>query len=250
MAAGRIAVISDVHGNLPALEAVAGDIRRQGVERVVNLGDSLCGPLWPVETARFLMDRGWLSLAGNHERQLLACTHRPGGPSDQFAFEALAASPHVLEWVAGLPKTMALDGSVLACHGTPSSDLEYLLETTDRDAPGGLRAATAAEVEGRTAGVGERVVLCGHSHVPRVVEHAGRVLVNPGSVGVPAYEDDGESPHVVANHSPHARYAVLELGAHGVTVALHAVAYPWRDAVERARRSGREDYCRWLSGWA
>lgn len=67
----RIAILADIHGNLPALEAVADDLDRRGVDAVVNLGDSLSGPLLPRETAQFLMARDWLHLAGNHERQLL-----------------------------------------------------------------------------------------------------------------------------------------------------------------------------------
>jgi predicted phosphodiesterase len=66
-----IAVVSDIHGNLAAIEAVAADIRRRGVDTVVNLGDSLSGPLLPRETAQFLMGQGWTHIAGNHERQLL-----------------------------------------------------------------------------------------------------------------------------------------------------------------------------------
>lgn len=62
----RIAIVSDIHGNLPALEAVAGDFARRGVDLVVNLGDSLSGPLLPLETARFLMAQDWRQLAGNH----------------------------------------------------------------------------------------------------------------------------------------------------------------------------------------
>ena len=67
----RIAFVSDIHGNLPALEAVAADIHRRGADRVVNLGDNLSGPLLPRETAQWLMASDWLSLAGNHERQVL-----------------------------------------------------------------------------------------------------------------------------------------------------------------------------------
>jgi predicted phosphodiesterase len=67
----RIAVVSDIHGNLPALEAVVADIARRGVDAVVNLGDSLSGPLLPLETAQFLMAQSWTHLAGNHERQVL-----------------------------------------------------------------------------------------------------------------------------------------------------------------------------------
>ncbi|CAN7412416.1 metallophosphoesterase [Phenylobacterium sp. LjRoot219] len=64
----RFAAVSDIHGNLPALEAVIADIGAQGVTEVVNLGDSLSGPLWPVETAGRLIALGWPSLAGNPSR--------------------------------------------------------------------------------------------------------------------------------------------------------------------------------------
>lgn len=60
----RIALLSDIHGNLAALEAVAADIELRGVDQVANLGDSLSGPLLPLETARFLMAQDWIHLAG------------------------------------------------------------------------------------------------------------------------------------------------------------------------------------------
>ncbi|MDB5892952.1 MAG: metallophosphoesterase, partial [Rhodoferax sp.] len=78
----RIAVVSDIHGNLPALQAVAADIARRGVDQVVNLGDSLSGPLMPLATARDLMARDWVHLAGNHERQLLNARVGTLGASD------------------------------------------------------------------------------------------------------------------------------------------------------------------------
>ena len=68
----KIAVISDVHGNLLALQAVLADIARQGVDQTVNLGDLLSGPLQPFETAELLMAEALLTIRGNHERQLLA----------------------------------------------------------------------------------------------------------------------------------------------------------------------------------
>lgn len=86
----RIAIVSDIHGNLAALEAVALDIQRRGVDAVVNLGDSLSGPLLPRETAEFLMAKGWLSLAGNHERQLL--TNPPEQRSASDAYPLCASS--------------------------------------------------------------------------------------------------------------------------------------------------------------
>ena len=69
----RIAFLSDIHGNLPALQAVRDDMARRGVDQVINGGDILSGPLWPRETADVLMALDWPTIAGNHERQLLAC---------------------------------------------------------------------------------------------------------------------------------------------------------------------------------
>ena len=99
-AAERIALVSDIHGNLPALEAVLEDTRRRGVTRIVNLGDSLSGPLLPLETARFLMSRDWVQLAGNHERQLLEFAEHGGGESDAYAHAQL--TPDVFEWMRAL----------------------------------------------------------------------------------------------------------------------------------------------------
>ena len=104
-AAERIAIVSDIHGNLAALEAVLDDTRRRGVTRVVNLGDSLSGPLLPLETARFLMSRDWVQLAGNHERQLLEFAQKGGGESDAFAHAQL--TPEVFEWMCTLKPARA-----------------------------------------------------------------------------------------------------------------------------------------------
>jgi predicted phosphodiesterase len=67
----RCAVLSDIHGNLPALESVLAELRAEGIEQVVQLGDALSGPLWPAETADRLMALGWPAIAGNDERQVL-----------------------------------------------------------------------------------------------------------------------------------------------------------------------------------
>jgi predicted phosphodiesterase len=116
----RIGVVSDIHGNLPALQAVAADLATAGVDRIVNLGDILSGPMWPRETAQWLMAQDWPTIAGNHERYLLACAHRPGAPSDQYAYDQCTAEQRA--WLAGLPNTLQLTNDVLLCHGTPDSD--------------------------------------------------------------------------------------------------------------------------------
>jgi len=125
----RLALLSDIHGNLAALEAVTADLRRRGVDQVVNLGDSLSGPLLPRETAQFLMAQGWLSLAGNHERQLLTQSVEQMGPSDAYAHAQLSTPEW--DWIRSLPPSVRLSPDVFLCHGSPRSDVEYFLETLE-----------------------------------------------------------------------------------------------------------------------
>ena len=148
----RLAVVSDIHGNLPALEAVAAAIAAEQVDTVLNLGDLLSGPLWPADTAHWLIARGWPTLAGNHERQLLNDPPAQMNASDRFARERLDA--RTLAWLAALPATLAPAPDVLAVHGQPGSDLHYLLHTVvpghqpaDPRSPPGLRGASAARSE-------------------------------------------------------------------------------------------------------
>ena len=229
----RIAIVSDIHGNLAALEAVAADLRRRGVDAVVNLGDSLSGPLLPLETAQFLMAQDWAHLAGNHERQILAC-HAGSSASDIYAREQLTQKE--LDWIASLHPSMQFAADVFLCHGSPDSDCTGLLQTAER-------AASAREVEQRLGEVGAALVACGHTHVPRSVRSMrGQLIVNPGSVGLPAYRDDYPHPHVVESGSPDARYAIAERRAGLWQSTLIALPYPHRQMAALARARGRDDW--------
>ena len=106
-------------------------------------------------------------------------------------------------------------------------------------APHGTRPATHEEVAERAVGAQAPLVLCGHTHVPRAMQlDDGRLIVNPGSVGLQAYDDDMPYPHRVENGTPHARYALLEKSAAGWAVELLAVPYDWREAARLAARNG------------
>jgi len=234
----RIALLADIHGNLAALEAVVADIGRRGVDQVVNLGDSLAGPLLPRETAQFIIELGWLSIAGDHERRMLTCGPGRRGASDEYAHAQLTEAE--LAWVRSLPPTARLPVGMFLCHGTPAGDGDYLLETVE-DAS--VRPATAGEVAGRLRGVRSRLVACGHSHTARVVHAgAGRLLVNPGSVGLPAYHDVLPEPHVVETGSPDARYAIVEKSRDGWIVTLLSVPYRHKSMARLARIRGRADW--------
>ena len=242
----RIAIVTDIHGNLPALEAVAEDIGRRGVDAVVNLGDSLSGPLLPLETAQFLMARDWLHLAGNHERQLLTQGSGQRGASDEFTYSRLTAREFA--WLASLGSSAQFGPEVFLCHGTPASDVEYLLETVE---PTHVRAATPLEVEARLGAVDAGLIACGHTHLPRTVRSArGQLIVNPGSVGLPAYDATHPHPHVIETGSPDSRYAIVEKLAAGWVATLISVPYDHRAMASLAMARNRLDWaCALSSGY-
>jgi predicted phosphodiesterase len=230
----RIAILTDIHGNLPALEAVIADAEAQGCTEFVNLGDSLSGPLWPAETADLLIDLDWPTIAGNHERQLLTVNRARMGASDAFARDVL--SDRHLQWLASLPPTLHLSPDVLLCHGTPADDLEHFLHTVDG---GSAREASEAETLERAGDRSEALILCGHTHLPRIVTlEDGRTIANPGSVGLQAYDDDHPISYRVEVGDPSARYAIVD----GTAVTLCAIDYDHEAAARRGEMNGRDDW--------
>src|SRR3984885_2595770 len=124
MTNSRIAVVSDIHGNLPALEAVWTEIERAAPALVVNLGDIASGPLWPQETVQWLMAHAaaeparWRTIAGNHERQALAPDLARMGASDAYAARALGAPERA--WLAALPAPPWIAAEGVVGPGTPA----------------------------------------------------------------------------------------------------------------------------------
>lgn len=239
----KIAALSDIHGNLFALEAVLEDVRDRGVDLTVNLGDILSGALLPSETADRLMALGLPTISGNHERQVLSGSSERIGDSDRHAHENITQSQRA--WIEGLPSVLHPAEGVFMCHATPYNDVDCYLEDLIE---GELRPAPMRRVEERSRGCDAPLILCGHSHIPRVVRLAsGQLVVNPGSVGIQAYQGHHPGPHVVEIGSPHARYAILESTPRGWQAELIAVPYEWDAASAVARRNGREDWARALA---
>jgi predicted phosphodiesterase len=240
----KIAAISDIHGNLGALDAVLADIERRGVDLTVNLGDILSGALLPCETADRLMGLGLPTIRGNHERQLLAENRDSMGQSDRHAADRI--TPAQREWLLQLPGTLWIGEDVFLCHGTPASDVDCYLEDI---AAGEFVPTSLANIESRTGDCEASLVLCGHSHIPKVVHipraagpAQGQVIVNPGSVGIQAYVGHHPVPHILEMGSPHARYAIAERTRAGWSVELIAVPYDWNAAAALAEQGGRLDW--------
>jgi predicted phosphodiesterase len=237
----QIAVVADIHGNALALDAVAADIARRRPDLVINLGDCVSGPLWPAETAARLRDLGWPSVRGNHDRQIATTPRALMGASDAFAFDRLM--PPEREHLGALPETLTLQSGILAFHGTPADDTLYLLEDVAGER---LVLSDEAAIRTRLGGARAPVLLCGHSHQPRIVMgDRGMLIVNPGSVGCPAYLDP-EPRHVSETGSPHARCALLTQRGGVWTVELIALDYDWHAAARQACKEGRAEWARAL----
>jgi predicted phosphodiesterase len=218
----RVAALYDIHGNLPALEAVLAEPDVAAADLVVVGGDALAGPM-PAETLRLLVALGdraaWVR--GNTEREVIE--QRDADPADGELWDRRAT------WVAGrltaedlasaeswpLAVTVAVDGlgPVRFCDATPRNDFEIFtaISPPDRVAP-------------MLAGVSEATVVCGHTHVQFDRMVAGRRIVNAGSVGMP-YEG-----------SPGARWCLL-----GPDVALRMTAYDAEAAAVRIRATELPD---------
>ncbi len=249
--AQQFAVIADIHGNVLALEAVLADIAARGITRVIDLGDCVSGPLWPAETCDRLIALGLPTVRGNHDRWVTDWPADRLGATDRFTRAAL--TDRHLGWLRALPPAQVLPGA-LAVHGVPGDDTKYLLERASSfrlvpDAPAAIAARLGVPREGDPPAL----VLCGHSHQPRLMRlpDDGPTVLNPGSVGCPAYQDPGDEPHVSEVGSPHARYAVVSLSGGGVSADLIAVEYDHRAAAARAEACGRSDWAHALgTGYA
>jgi putative phosphoesterase len=187
-AGARVAALYDIHGNLPALEAVLADIRREKIEQVIIGGDVLPGPM-PRETLARLLDVGIPTqfIVGNGDRVVL------GQMRGEEPLEVPPAFREVIRWnaqqlgpseetiLASWPNTLRLEvaglGEVMFCHATPRNDTEIFTRLTDE-----------AKLAPVFAGVDAKVVVCGHTHMQFDRTVGGVRVVNAGSVGMPFAE--------------------------------------------------------------
>jgi diadenosine tetraphosphatase ApaH/serine/threonine PP2A family protein phosphatase len=228
-----LALLYDVHGNLPALEAVIEDARRAGAERWVLGGDYALFGGWPLEAVQRLRElEPALWIRGNGERWTAEPPQEDVQPivPDAIAAAREALGPELVDDLASLPASAA-EGDTLVCHGSPPSDVRSFLPEP------------AEDEEELLAGVEAPRVIFGHTHVPfrRVSPVRGIELVNPGSVGLPL---DGD---------PRAAYALVRAGGeiehrrvaydHLASAARLRAAYGagWADVVARRVEQARYD---------
>jgi predicted phosphodiesterase len=213
----RIAVLSDIHGNLPALEAVCADLEHQGVDEVWCGGDVAWGGPWASECIARVRDAGWPTVRGNTDVWITGDPQTVETPEDRARLEDMAAahaiSPDDARWLVSLPLGHSGPGSLLLVHASPQSPFIGPMP----DAP----AAEFAPYEGRAA-----IVVYGHVHrafVRRLSD--GTVVCNTGSVGFPM---DGDS----------ACYLVIDRNGAEWTLLHRRVAFDRQAVLDEARRRG------------
>lgn len=220
----RVVALYDVHGNLPALQAVLADPRCAAADVVVSGGDLVAGP-FPAECLDRLEALGdrVRFLVGNGDREVVSPTDEQWS-RDVGAWAAERLAQGMAERVRSWPATVELEiaglGAVLFCHATPGSDLTILTRQTLED-----------DVARELADVSADVVVCGHTHVQYDRSVGAVRLVNAGSVGMP-YEG-----------SPDARWALL--GPAGVD--LVSTAYDAAAALDDLARTGFPLVEQWLA---
>jgi predicted phosphodiesterase len=220
-----LALLYDIHGNLPALEAVLADLAGHDVDRYLLGGDMAPFGAWPAETVARLRELdGAIPIRGNTERWLVEPL-----PADQPMAAAVQACREALgdalaDELGALPENARIDATTMAWHGSPVSDMES------------FRPEPADDEAALLEGVTDARIVFGHTHLQfqRPAVRDGVELLNPGSVGMPL---DGDH---------RAAYALL---APDGTVELRRVEYDWRASAQALRdRYGNAEWVEIVTG--
>jgi putative phosphoesterase len=239
----KFAVISDVHGNLPALETVLEDIYKKNIQTIINLGDNIYGPLWPEETAQLLRKNNIIHVLGNEDEILFNSS--PKNPTCQFVLNQI--SNETLAWIKSIAMVYHDENGLFAFHGTAESNHTYLVEKVTGIKGNEIQIKSDEELKAELQTVPGNIILCGHSHAPNIIRLSnGKLIINPGSVGLQAYDDDKPSFHRIQNYTPYGRYMILETNGTDFNYELRILNYDYEAAAKMAKKNRRNDWAYWL----
>ena len=215
----RLAIFSDIHGNVRAFDACLEDLRMQGgADTIVGAGDYCMDGAKPAEVLERLVAYDAVCLRGNTDRYLCDEAALPDEDRSELGWYRAALGPVWLQWLAALPFALHFgndaDG-LLVVHANPKSDDEHVWPDADDE-----------QLERVTHGVVERTIAFGHLHLPYVRTWRDRLLVNVSSAGLPK---DGD---------PRAGYAILTQRSGGWEVKHRRVAYDVERVAREIERSG------------
>lgn len=221
----KIAVISDIHSNLLALEAVLEDIKERGVDLTVCTGDLVGYCTYPNEVINLLREKNILTIMGNYddavgyEKFVCGCDYPDPKDMENASISLNYTIDAVTEenkrFLRGLPIEMVLkfEGkNIMFVHGSPRRINEYLKENSK-------------EVEEVMGELKYDALVCGHTHIPYVKKYGDKYLINAGSVGKPK------------NGSPNANYIIINFGK-DLNVEIHSVPYDFETIAEEIIKNG------------
>ncbi len=231
----KLSLIADIHGNLPALEAVLQHARAQGAAHIIlNLGDMTGYGPFPDEVVRWSQSPKVTNIMGNYDQKVLSKQHRKNrwhsvktaDKRRMFQWTYRALSKKSRKFIKSLPEQRLLEFDrvqLLMTHGSPTSLTEHLRQDTPETHLAELSTHTRANI-----------VLCGHSHQAFKRKVNGVLFVNPGTVGRP---DDGD---------PRASYAILDISQGHVSVTHFRIPYNTMATVRALRQAGLPDSFTWV----
>lgn len=241
----RLALLSDIHGNLHALKAVLDELKREQIDQYLCLGDVVEHGPHPKETLALIRELGCPVVMGNTDERMLD-DYSQGHPSgdvwpgyEQDAWSAAQFTEDEQAAIRAFQPTVSLvlnsDIDLLAFHGTPQSHSGYL-DMMKRDDEELLEFFT---------GFSATIMACGHSHNQGVRRARDKILVNPGSIGVP-YE-----PTATGYRRPwRAEYAILEVTTAGfISVDLRQTTYDVKAHLRAYEESGMPHAALWIEEW-
>lgn len=239
----KFAFISDIHGNSFALEAVLSDIETRNIDLIFNLGDVLYGPLNPLGTFELLKTKEMVCISGNQDRTVLESIGKVDNhPTTNYVLNQL--NGEAIDFLKALPFDYHHDSGIYFCHASPHKDDEYLIEKLFESHVG---VKQNEELDPILKNIEEKIVVCGHSHQSNVIKTASKIIINPGSVGLPAYDDDLPIFHKMESYNNHASYSVLCINNEGnVSIESVSIPYDFESAAKLAEKNDRPDWAKWL----
>jgi putative phosphoesterase len=242
----RIAIISDIHGNLPALEAVLADLDAEGIEQIVCLGDvALFGPQ-PHEVIARLKDLDCPVVMGNTDAWALdPRPHEMRDENTQRVFDVefwgtRQLSPADLDHVSTFQPIVEIslgeDTNLLCFHGSPRSNTDVIVSTTRED-----------DLERMLSGFHATVMAGGHTHTQMLRRFGEVMLINPGSAGLP-YDRVQLTGHV--RHPPWAEYTVVGRQDGRLQVESRRTPFDVPALIQAALESGMPHWEWWIKDWS
>jgi len=239
----RFAFISDIHGNLHALDVVLADLQAAQVDQMVCLGDvASLGPQ-PREVIARLRQLNIPIIMGNHETYLLnpqlTDKHHPWlRAAELWCLSQLSADDlnFLRSFQPQLSFTLDPETTLLCFHGSPRSNEEFIYPNTSPETLNDFFAGQSAQV-----------LVGGHTHVQMTRQHRGALVVNPGSVGMPCeFPMRGQNQHYLR----WAEYAILEMKEGSLAINLQRLPIDFEYLAQTARASSLPDVEFWLSNWS